>query len=120
MNRTQPPRQDCTPIDIITNALDDHWLTTPPGEPIYHVQAAAHVLNHLEDHGYTIRPTPRPRHHAQAALDLALAAACTAAALASLALHQWIWATLAAIGTALFLHEAHQQHRTHTTTESRP
>jgi hypothetical protein len=110
VTHTRPARRDCSPAEAIAHALDDHWLTTPPGEPIYHTQAAAHVLAYLDDHGYTISAAPRPRRHGITVLDLALTIACTGAGLTSFVHGHFIWAVAALTGAALFAHEAHQHH----------
>lgn len=113
MNRTPPEARDCTPAEAIAHALDDHWLTTPPSEPIYHSHAAAHVLTYLDDHGYVItRSTPmhhtRPISRATLALTLFLALACLAGATHFALAHDWIWAAISLTGTALFTREAAQ------------
>lgn len=113
MTHTPPLRRDCTPAEAIAHALDDHWLTTPPDQPIYHSQAAETVLDYLQGHGYTIQPAapataPQPAGRAITALDLVLALACVGAAINCLTNGLWIWAIAGAVGAALFAREAHQ------------
>ncbi|MFJ6386428.1 hypothetical protein ACIQJT_02345 [Streptomyces sp. NPDC091972] len=103
-----PARRDCTPAEAIAHALDDHWLTTPPGEPIYHTQAAEAVLDHLNGHGYTIAsdtprtPVPSLRTITTTALiTLATAASAIAAAIRT----EWAWAGIGVLAAAFLGHE---------------
>lgn len=107
MNRTRPEARDCTPAEAIAHALDDHWLTTPPNEPIYHSQAAEHVLAHLDDHGYRIYPgsRPDPVSRANLAFNLLLAAICLTGTLVCAARHDWPWAAAGLLGTVVFSRE---------------
>lgn len=107
MNRPQPARRDCTPAEAIAHALDDHWLTTPPGEPIWHSQAAEHVLAHLDDHGYRIYPgyRPDPVSRANLAFNLLLAALCLTGTLVCTVRHDWPWAATSLLGTVVFTRE---------------
>lgn len=107
MTHTPPARRDCTPAEAIAHALDDHWLTTPPSEPIYHHQAAEHVLAHLGHHGYTLYPAyrPAPVTRASLALTLLLATLCAIGTLVCTIRHEWLWAAASLLGTLTFTRE---------------